>query len=76
MGYPPAEHLLAILFTSKEEGQALAAAEETGRILRNYQEESGRSDGSVIGPSKAAVSKINDIYRFVIYCKEKDYQNC
>lgn len=74
MGYPPAEHLLAILFTSKEEGQALAAAEETGRILRNYQEESGRSDGSVIGPSKAAVSKINDIYRFVIYCKEKDYQ--
>ena len=74
MGYPPAEHLLAILFTSKEEGQALAAAEETGRILRNYQEESDRSDGSVIGPSKAAVSKINDIYRFVIYCKEKDYQ--
>lgn len=74
MGYPPAEHLLAILFTSKEEGQALAAAEETGRILRNYQEEGGRSDGSVIGPSKAAVSKINDIYRFVIYCKEKDYQ--
>ena len=74
MGYPPAEHLLAILFTSKEEGQALAAAEETGRILRSYQEESGRSDGSVIGPSKAAVSKINDIYRFVIYCKEKDYQ--
>ena len=74
MGYPPAEHLLAILFTSKEEGQALAVAEETGRILRNYQEESGRSDGSVIGPSKAAVSKINDIYRFVIYCKEKDYQ--
>ena len=74
MGYPPAEHLLAILFTSKEEGQALAAAEETGRILRNYQEESGRADGSVIGPSKAAVSKINDIYRFVIYCKEKDYQ--
>ena len=70
MGYPPAEHLQAILFTSKEEGQALAAAEETGRILRNYQEESGRSDGSVIGPSKAAVSKINDIYRFVIYCKE------
>ena len=74
MGYPPVEHLLAILFTSKEEGQALAAAEETGRILRSYQEESGRSDGSVIGPSKAAVSKINDIYRFVIYCKEKDYQ--
>ena len=74
MGYPPAEHLLAILFTSKEEGQALAVAEETGRILRSYQEESGRSDGSVIGPSKAAVSKINDIYRFVIYCKEKDYQ--
>lgn len=74
MGYPPAEHLLAILFTSKEEGQALAAAEETGRILRSYQEESGRSDGSVIGPSKAAVSKINDIYRFVIYCKEKNYQ--
>ena len=74
MGYPPAEHLLAILFTSKEEGQALAAAEETGRILRSYQEEGGRSDGSVIGPSKAAVSKINDIYRFVIYCKEKDYQ--
>lgn len=74
MGYPPAEHLLAILFTSKEERQALEAAEETGRILRSYQEEKGSREGTIIGPSKAAVSKINDTYRFVIYCKEKDYQ--
>lgn len=74
MGYPPAEHLLAILFTSKEEKQALEAAEETGRILRKYREEKGSREGAVIGPSRAAVSRINDIYRFVIYCKERDYQ--
>lgn len=28
----------------------------------------------IIGPAKAAIGKINDIYRFVIYCKHSDYE--
>ena len=29
---------------------------------------------TIIGPAKASISKINDNYRFVIYCKHKEYQ--
>ena len=28
----------------------------------------------VIGPARAAIGKINDIYRFVIYCKAFHYR--
>ena len=32
-----------------------------------------REKMQIIGPAKASVGRINDIYRFVIYCKHKDY---
>ncbi|MDE7287197.1 MAG: primosomal protein N', partial [Lachnospiraceae bacterium] len=32
-----------------------------------------RGHTAVIGPAKASIGKINDIYRFVIYCKSPNY---
>ncbi|MBO5292000.1 MAG: primosomal protein N' [Lachnospiraceae bacterium] len=69
MQYPPAAHMLAI--------QIAALAEEGGRGLAERLAEAIRKsqDGSVrvIGPAPAAIGKINDIYRFVIYIKHREY---
>ena len=29
----------------------------------------------VIGPAAAAIGKVNDVYRFVFYCKSNEMQN-
>lgn len=64
-GYPPAAHMMAVLISAADEqkGEDLA-----GRLA-------GLVDGNVrmIGPAKASIGKINDIYRYVIYCKAFDY---
>lgn len=84
MAYPPAEHMVALMITSKEEEKAQIAS----KVLFNKIEYCRNSFGNdtvqnetepeemvkVIGPVKASVSKINDIYRWVIYLKCKDYE--
>lgn len=74
-GYPPASHMLAILVNSAEEQAGEKLCSEIGNILQNFikSEDSIRERVQMVGPVKASVSKINDIYRFVIYCKHKDY---
>ncbi|HJH50314.1 replication restart helicase PriA [Merdimonas faecis] len=69
MGYPPASHLLAVLLTGPEEERLLEAAgylkEFLGRI-----DPGGRIQ--VIGPASPYVGKVNDVYRKVLYLKEKE----
>lgn len=59
--YPPAGHMLTILVISKDEkrckGLAVRLAKEAGACVR------------VIGPTPAAVSKVKDYYRYMIYLK-------
>lgn len=59
--YPPAGHMLTILVVSKDEkrckGLAVRLAKEAGACVR------------VIGPTPAAVSKVKDYYRYMIYLK-------
>lgn len=75
-GYPPASHMMAILVTSKEEQTGKKLAREIGNILKEMWADTERKDRvNIIGPASACVSKINDIYRFVIYCKHKDYDS-
>ncbi len=69
-GYPPAAHMLAILITARYEKQGLMLAEQIKAKIDNEK----AKELQIIGPAKAQVSKINDLYRFVIYCKHKDYQ--
>ena len=59
--YPPAGHMLTILVVSKDEkrckGLAVRLAKEAGAYVH------------VIGPPPAAVSKVKDYYRYMIYLK-------
>ncbi len=68
MAYPPVYFMAAILISDKNEMLAeQASADFAGRI------EKSRIDGlMVIGPSKAGLSKLNDIYRYVIYLKHQE----
>ncbi len=66
--YPPAVHMLAIMVTAtiEEKGETLAV-----KIAAFIREEN--ENMKMIGPAKASIGKINDIFRFMIYCKSPDY---
>ncbi len=72
MQYPPASHLLLVLVTSREEKTTEQAALYLGEAIREYfrQQEVG---ADIIGPAPAAIAKANDIFRRVIYIKQKEY---
>lgn len=71
MGYPPAEHLLAVLMECEEEAYLEMAA--------NYLKEfavaaSKKSMVRVIGPAVPYVGKVKDIYRRILYLKQESYE--
>lgn len=71
MHYPPVWNMLVILLASPDE-QALAAAAQV--VYDNMQQMLGRTFAvQLIGPADASISKINDIYRKVIYLKTDNY---
>lgn len=70
--YPPAAHMMAVLVTASEEQRGQRLAEEIAGIIKNFIKESNLQT-TMIGPAKASVGKINDIYRFVLYGKSTDY---
>lgn len=68
MAYPPVYHMCAILISHQSEEKAdRVAADITKRI-----ENSRIQDLMVMGPAKASIAKINDIYRNIIYIKHMD----
>lgn len=67
--YPPVSHMLAVLVTTENR-------EEGWKLIQQLSELAGKTQGvSVIGPSEASIGKINDCYRFVVYCKASEYAN-
>ena len=69
MGYPPAAHMLAVLFTGKDEAQVKAVAEAVSGRLKKW----GAGEGvMVLGAAKAGIGKINDFYRMILYVKHVD----
>lgn len=73
-GYPPAEHLLAVqIFAKKEEN-----GEKLGRAIADWLRKQGGAEGGkkyvILGPSPDSISKINDIFRFVLYVKAPEYE--
>ncbi len=73
MNYPPAAHILLALITSREEESAKRAAGLLGEALTELIGKD-QAEVQVIGPAAANISKINDVYRFVIYIKHTDYE--
>ncbi len=72
MQYPPVAHMMAVLITSKvqEEGWQLCN-EMTNMVNTEYTKQ---DKVNVIGPTEAAIGKINDLYRHVLYVRHADYQ--
>lgn len=79
LAYPPASHILAVQFFAKREEEARAGAQEAARYARQIaqkEETPARSavpDTVVIGPAPALIGKINDVYRYGVYIKNKNY---
>lgn len=71
-GYPPVQHMLAVQVFAKEEA---AGAELAGRIAKRISallSGSGEKERTqLIGPVPAAVARINDIHRTVLYMKHE-----
>lgn len=69
-GYPPTSHMLAIQFYGKDEDFVKNVANEM-LIELNSKFKNNNKDISFLGPSAAIVSKIQDVYRYVIYAKDQ-----
>lgn len=72
LGYPPVEHMLAVLISSRvqEEGEKLG--ERMAELIRTKMGET--SDLRVIGPAEASIGKLSDWYRHTLYLRHGDYQ--
>lgn len=69
MCYPPVWNLLLIAVASPREAEAGECSRRLGGWLRE-----NCLGLCMIGPTEAAVAKVNDIYRWVIYVKSEDYE--
>lgn len=68
--YPPVCHMLAIQLFAKREERANSVIEKIAQIVQQNK----RTDNlHIIGPAKASISKISDIYRMVLYVKDTSY---
>jgi len=63
MGYPPVEHMLAVLVLSDGEEEGRRLAERLAGLAKQSEQI------QVIGPAPAAIGKIGDKYRTVFYGK-------
>ena len=69
--YPPVYQMLVILVTGKEEDAVKELAEDLKEEIKKKPEHTKRLQ--ILGPSQAGVSKMNDMFRYVIYLKHMDY---
>lgn len=83
--YPPVAHMMAVQILSSNEKNASQLAANCAELIRRldaYKKESAAQDTGgrktaiqVIGPAPATIGKINDVYRYVFYCKSESEQN-
>ncbi len=77
--YPPIYHMLVVLCASKEEDEAAESAKKLADYLKEHEPALGRGVSIaervvLVGPADAAVAKVNDVYKKVIYLRGADYQ--
>ncbi len=73
LGYPPCAHLLVILIQCAEETSACLAAMRIQKMISQSQQEE-KNPVQLFNPGQAAVAKLKDIYRQVLYVKHPDGQ--
>lgn len=69
-GYPPVKNILAVMLTSKDKNRGLNMAQQMVNILKC----ANIKDVVIIGPAKAGIGKMNDLFRYVFYLKSDDRQ--
>lgn len=72
--YPPVWNLLVVVCASGKEEAAGRGAKLLAEQMRAFADGQAQDVVYLIGPADAAVAKINDIYKKVIYMKARDYQ--
>ncbi len=75
MGYPPAAHMLAVQIYAASEKQGGALARSLARRTEEYVDMNQPLERRmmIVGPAPAGIGKVNDIYRFVFYVKDRSY---
>ena len=68
MGYPPVANMVSVLLQCSGESELEMATESVVKLIRKVKEQK-YNELFVIGPADPPVSKINDIYRKIIYLK-------
>ena len=71
MAYPPCAHLLVILVQCGDESSAHLAAVRIQKMIEKSQE-SEADPVQLLNPGHAAIAKLRDLYRQVIYIKHRD----
>ena len=72
LGYPPVEHMLAVLIVSRVQEDGEGLGEKMAELVKK---EMGEVRGlRVIGPAEAAIGKLSDLYRHTLYLRHGDYQ--
>ena len=76
LNYPPVSHMLSIQIMSQNEEEGITFSNRLRAVIeqKNNTLPSDMNERAVIiGPAAAGISKINDVFRFVIYVKTSDY---
>ena len=71
--YPPIWHMLEVMVVSDTEDEGIDAA-DSYRIIADQSINTAAGEGYSIGPAPAAISKIRDKYRHVLYIKHTDME--
>ncbi len=74
LDYPPAGHMMAVLYSGINESETLAACQNAIKeAIDKYKDYFDNGTVKIKGPVKASVSKVNDHYRFVVYFMSFEY---
>lgn len=73
MKYPPQAHILAVLCIGRDEYKTEQFCRRIAAAAKQFALRKKGEYVSVIGPTKASVSKSNDFYRNLIYIKTDKY---
>ncbi len=72
--YPPMGHIMAVLFSGKSDQDCcVSLGRVTAKIIDKFARLVDNKELVSMGPAPAGISKINDLYRYVVYFKAQNY---
>lgn len=72
-GYPPIAHMLAVQIYGKNEENTKQLANRLAYVVKYERAQTQNESNVIIGPAPASIGKVNDIFRFVFYIKNTEY---